>query len=65
MENFITLQQFLKISGHIDSTGFSKIFLMENDVFVNGEIERRRGRKLFENDLIKIGEKEYRINVHQ
>ena len=42
-EEFITLNVLLKITGIIPTGGMAKIFLMENDVFVNGEKENRRG----------------------
>ena len=36
-------------------------FLKENEIFVNGEKEDRRGRKLYEKDLIKINDEVYQI----
>lgn len=51
---YITLGQLLKMTDIIQSGGMAKWFLAEHDVFVNGEIETRRGRKLRINDTIKI-----------
>jgi len=51
---YITLGQFLKMSGLIQSGGEAKYFLQENKVTVNNENENRRGRKLFINDIISI-----------
>jgi ribosome-associated protein len=51
---FITLGQFLKRMDVISSGGMAKWFLQENDVYVNGEIDRRRGRKLRVGDLVSI-----------
>lgn len=51
---FVTLGQFLKMTDAISSGGMAKWFLQENDVFVNGEIDRRRGRKLHVGDLVNI-----------
>ena len=51
---FITLGQFLKMTDIIQSGGMAKWFLQEYEVFVNGEIETRRGRKLRINDTIEI-----------
>lgn len=65
MKEYITLQQFLKIADFIDSTGYSKIFLAEHEVYVNGEKEERRGRKLYENDLVQVDGQEFRIHAHQ
>ena len=33
-----------------------KWFLQENDVLINGELDNRRGRKLYPNDLVEIPE---------
>lgn len=52
----ITLGQFLKLADVISSGGMAKWFLSEHDVFVNGEQEQRRGRKLEVGDQINIPE---------
>lgn len=52
--DYITLGQFLKLAGIIDTGGAIKWFLNEFDVFVNGERENRRGKKLFHGDEIMI-----------
>ena len=51
---YITLQQLLKKESIVFSGGEAKYFLRENDVFVNGELEKRRGRKLYSKDQIAI-----------
>ncbi|KRL01656.1 S4 domain-containing protein YaaA [Liquorilactobacillus capillatus] len=51
---YITLGQFLKIAGIIDSGGQAKWFLQENEIFVNGELETRRGRKLYAGDKVEV-----------
>ena len=43
---YITLGQLLKITDAISSGGMAKWFLSENTVYVNGEVDQRRGRKL-------------------
>ncbi|HLU20976.1 S4 domain-containing protein YaaA [Lederbergia graminis] len=50
----ITLGQFLKLADVIQSGGMAKWFLSEHDVFVNGEQDQRRGRKLAVHDKIEI-----------
>ncbi|MFD2638481.1 S4 domain-containing protein YaaA [Piscibacillus salipiscarius] len=52
----ITLGQFLKLANIIDSGGMAKIFLKEFNVYVNGELDDRRGRKLKVNDVIEVEE---------
>ena len=53
-EEYITLNVLLKIADIISTGGMAKIFLQENDVFVNGEKENRRGRKLYRGDVIEV-----------
>ncbi|RLQ93958.1 S4 domain-containing protein YaaA [Falsibacillus albus] len=49
----ITLGQFLKLAEIIQSGGMAKWFLSEYEVFINGEQDQRRGRKL------KVGDEVY------
>lgn len=58
---YITLQQLLKMENIISSGGAAKYYLAENEVFVNGELEQRRGRKLYSKDQIKVGKDEFVI----
>ncbi len=58
---YITLQQLLKMENIISSGGESKYYLAENEVFVNGVLEQRRGKKLYPKDQIKIGKDEFVI----
>ncbi|MDI2586454.1 MULTISPECIES: S4 domain-containing protein YaaA [Psychrobacillus] len=51
---FITLGQLLKMTDAIDSGGMAKWFLSEHAVYVNGEVEDRRGRKLRHKDVVNI-----------
>lgn len=58
---FITLGQFLKVADIIQSGGEAKMFLSSNEVYINGELDVRRGRKLRENDVIKVDGEEFVI----
>ena len=60
-EQYITLNVLLKITGLISTGGEAKFFLANNDVFVNGEKENRRGRKLYREDVIKTNKDEFVI----
>lgn len=60
-EEYITLNVLLKIAGLISTGGMAKIFLLENDVFVNGEKENRRGRKLYRGDVIEVNKQAFII----
>ena len=52
----ITLGQFLKLAGIIDTGGMVKWFLNEYNVYVNGELENRRGKKLQVGDKVAVEE---------
>lgn len=52
----MTLGQFLKEVNVISSGGMAKWFLQENAVYVDGELENRRGRKLYAEMMIEIPE---------
>jgi ribosome-associated protein len=51
---FITLGQLLKKLDVIDSGGQAKHFLQEYEVKVNNEVEWRRGRKIYPQDIVEI-----------
>ena len=58
---FITLGQFLKFVDIIQSGGEAKSFLSQNDVFINNELDVRRGRKLRPGDKITVLGESYLI----
>ena len=53
---YITLGQLLKETGVIDTGGMAKWFLAEHEVFVNDELENRRGKKLYPGDEVRLSE---------
>ena len=53
-QEFITLQSVLQVGDIISTGGMAKAFLEEEDVYVNGELERRRGRKLYPGDVVEV-----------
>ena len=53
-EDFITLQALLKELGIIHSGGAIKSFLIDHQVYFNGELESRRGKKIRIGDTIDI-----------
>jgi S4 domain protein YaaA len=61
--SYITLGQFLKLIGLISSGGEVKYFLKNNRVLINEEPDDRRGKKLYNNDVIKVLNHSYQI-VH-
>lgn len=58
---YITLGQFLKFCSIISSGAMAKTYLVENIVYVNNEVESRRGRKLYPGAVVKVEGKEYTI----
>ena len=59
---YITLQQFLKFSGIAQTGGEAKIMVKEIEIFVNGEKENRRGRKLYPGDTVKVDGKTFVVS---
>ena len=59
---YITLGQFLKFTNIISNGGDAKVFLMTTSVYVNNELEQRRGRKLRVGDKILVNKNEYIIS---
>ena len=59
--DFITLGQLIKYVGIVQNGGQVKAFLAENAPRINGELDQRRGQKLFEGDKIEIDSKKYII----
>lgn len=62
---YITLGQLLKLVNLIGSGGEAKIYLANNVVYVNGEKDTRRGRKIYPGDRVKFGNQEYLIIVDE
>ena len=57
-QEYITLQSVLQVGGIIDTGGMAKAFLEMEEVLVNGELENRRGRKLYPGDKVEtLGKK--------
>lgn len=48
--DYITLGQALKLSGAVDSGVTAKLVIQDGQVQVNGEIDTRRGKKLYHED---------------
>lgn len=61
----ITLGQFLKTEGIIESGGQAKWFMQDFEVMINGEREMRRGKKLNHQDNIVIPEVGSFLIIHQ
>lgn len=50
-DEFIKLGQAMKLSGLVEEGAEAKAAIQNGEVSVNGEIDVRRGRKLYEGDI--------------
>ena len=60
-DEFIKLGQALKLSGMVESGLDAKLFIQDGEVIVNGEVEIRRGRKLYKGDQVELDGEEFTI----
>ena len=51
-DEFIKLGQALKAAGLVDSGVVAKIVIQDGEVLVNGEVETRRGKKLYGGEVV-------------
>ena len=52
-DEFIKLGQALKLAGLVGSGIDAKMVIQNGEVLVNGEVDERRGRKLYEGDVFE------------
>lgn len=57
----IRLGQFVKFAGLLDSGGDVKEAIVDGEVSVNGEVERRRGRQLHVGDVVTFAGRSLRV----
>ncbi|MFS9041455.1 S4 domain-containing protein YaaA [Streptococcus cristatus] len=62
-DEHITLQALLKEVGIIQSGGAIKSFLADHQVFFNGELENRRGKKLRIGDVVSLPDQQLEIII--
>ena len=58
---FIKLEQLLKYVNIVSSGGIAKEIIQDGEVYVNGEVETRRGKKLRPGDKVKYEKNVYII----
>ena len=63
LEDAITLNDVLKLSGLAPTGGQAKLMIQSGQVLVNGETETRRKRKLREGDVVRVGENEFVLEL--
>jgi ribosome-associated protein len=59
----ISLGRFLKLAGLVDTGGDAKMLVGTGTVMVNGEVETRRGRKLWPGDTVESHDFAVRVSA--
>ena len=60
-EEFIKLGQALKLAGVVEDGVEAKYAIQDGLVQVNGEVDQRRGRKVYEGDVITFEDQEIKV----
>lgn len=60
-EEFIKLGQALKAAGFVEDGVEAKLEIQAGNVLINGEVDTRRGRKLYDGDIVSFDGKEIKI----
>ncbi len=60
-DEFIKLGQALKLAGVVEDGVEAKFVIQDGLVKVNGEVDTRRGRKLYEGDVIYFDGNEIKV----
>ena len=61
-EEYIKLGQALKAAGLVESGVDAKFAVQDGLVKVNGEVDERRGRKLYDGDIVEFEGKQIKIS---
>lgn len=59
---FIKLDQLLKWANFTASGVEAKMFILNGEVLVNGEIETRRGKKIYDGDIVEFNGEQIKIS---
>ena len=65
MDEYIKLDQFLKLANIASTGGQAKQMILDGQVKVNGEVELRRGRKLRHGDSVVVDGEEMVVMVEE
>ena len=60
-DEYIKLGQALKLAGLVGSGVEAKMLIQDGLVKVNGEVDERRGRKLYAGDVFELDENEVKV----
>lgn len=60
-DDYIKLGQALKLAGLVSSGVEAKMLIQDGLVIVNGEVDERRGRKLYAGDIFELEGNEVKV----
>ncbi len=60
-DEFIKLGQALKLAGVVEDGVEAKYAIQDGLVQVNGEVDQRRGRKVYEGDVVTFEDQEIKV----
>jgi ribosome-associated protein len=60
-DEFIKLGQLLKKAGMVSSGVEAKVVIQDGEVLVNGEVETRRGKKIYDGDEVTFDGETVRV----
>ena len=60
-DEFIKLGQAMKAAGIVSSGFDAKMLIKDGQVTVNGEVETRRGKKLYDGDVFEFEGEEFKV----
>ena len=63
MNDTITLNDALKLTGITETGGQAKLMIQAGEVRVNGEVETRRKRKLKAGDVLEVAGEEFELEL--
>nr|WP_315100775.1 RNA-binding S4 domain-containing protein [uncultured Catonella sp.] len=63
-DNNIKLGQLIKLAGLVDNGVEAKYAIQNSMVFVNGQIDTRRGKKIVPGDIVSFKNEEIKVEIN-
>ena len=63
-DEFIKLGQLIKLAGLVDNGVEAKYAIQNSLVYVNGQIDTRRGRKIVPGDIVTFKDEEIKVEAN-
>lgn len=58
---FIKLDSLLKLANLVGTGGEAKMIIQDGQVLYNGQVETRRGKKVYPGDVVELGEEVIKV----